>query len=759
MGETSNKLSRKVRDSNSSWRCKRERPTDIQSLPDELLSDILVRLPANYIHDVARLVCLRWYHIVRSSSFINSQIQHSTYGLILTYHQVGGVRPFLVTATQDGQIETCELSCRFRTGLYSSCNGLALDYNFKNELLHILNPATKQELVLPSCSRQFPRLYRCCIAYAAASMAYKVILPFEDVGDSIIELSLAILTVGVDESWRKVPVEHLPYKLGKLLLSKRPLTTEGSIHWVIDEMTNVLTLDVETETFTTSIVPLPKAYNQGSYFLSTGRFLSLLFRREDLSWEVWGMRSRDGGWSKVLPGIELGAHKWRLQQLFACGEDRLLRLMPIGWVKYPEVLAIRFTGKVEKNCRTKAGLSRTDQSYASYRAGTELLTDIAKQARHTTHAPRNKELDWAHYRFTERSVMEKDIEDGKFLEFASVHGNLYGTSVEAVEVVSDKGKMHYKILKLSNLEAPETEEQIQKRLRNAKLELDRHENSPGLFDHACLVNDDLRHAMRNLRLLDLTHCVKRPDESVKVSDSRLFKALITESHQVLPKLSTSIKSIEFVEGNTMAPGCVYNMNFVEVFGGDDDCLIFRLANEWYFSTIMFAIGLLCCILGPFYIYEAKIIFSLATPLFIGFVILSAVGYSRRETDMLRIPPGWLLLVFINAVITAVAFIIFVYFKTTTGALKGFMCLNAAIFCSLMIGQPVYDCGIRLWYTIVVYDCGCTIVVYDCGIRLWFADDRTALKGFTCLKTWSIPQSYTTVVYWLSDHHQTKDCGI
>jgi len=36
--------------------------------------------------------------------------------------------------------------------------------------------------------------------------------------------------------------------------------------------------------------------------------------------------------------------------------------------------------------------------------------------------------------------MEKEIKDGKFLEFASVHGNLYGTSVEAVEMVSDAGK-------------------------------------------------------------------------------------------------------------------------------------------------------------------------------------------------------------------------------------------------------------------------------------------------------------------------------
>lgn len=60
---------------------------------------------------------------------------------------------------------------------------------------------------------------------------------------------------------------------------------------------------------------------------------------------------------------------------------------------------------------------------------------------HTTRAPRIMEKDGVHYHFTERSVMEKEIEDGKFLEFASVHGNLYGTSVEAVEVVADDGKV------------------------------------------------------------------------------------------------------------------------------------------------------------------------------------------------------------------------------------------------------------------------------------------------------------------------------
>lgn len=60
---------------------------------------------------------------------------------------------------------------------------------------------------------------------------------------------------------------------------------------------------------------------------------------------------------------------------------------------------------------------------------------------HTTRAPRCIEKNGVHYHFTDKTVMEKEIKDGKFLEFASVHGNLYGTSIESVEVVTDSGKV------------------------------------------------------------------------------------------------------------------------------------------------------------------------------------------------------------------------------------------------------------------------------------------------------------------------------
>ncbi|XP_057547639.1 guanylate kinase 2-like [Amaranthus tricolor] len=145
---------------------------------------------------------------------------------------------------------------------------------------------------------------------------------------------------------------------------------------------------------------------------------------------------------------------------------------------------------------------------------------------HTTRAPRENEINGIHYHFTERSLMEDDIKNGKFLEFASVHGNLYGTSIESVEVVGDAGKrcildidvQGAKSVRASSLDAififvcppsyedlekrlrsrgTETEEQIQKRLRNAKGELEQG-RTPGLFDHM-LVNDNLDACYQTLK--------------------------------------------------------------------------------------------------------------------------------------------------------------------------------------------------------------------------------------------------------------------
>ncbi|TKY62604.1 Guanylate kinase 2 [Spatholobus suberectus] len=160
---------------------------------------------------------------------------------------------------------------------------------------------------------------------------------------------------------------------------------------------------------------------------------------------------------------------------------------------------------------------------------------------HTTRAPRGMEKDGVHYHFTEKSIMEKEIKEGKFLEFASVHGNLYGTSVEAVELVADAGKrcildidvQGARSVRASSLEAifificppsmeelekrlrdrgTETEEQILKRLRNAKAEIEQGKSSH-IFDFI-LYNDKLEECYERLKkLLGLDGFVTAPPKS------------------------------------------------------------------------------------------------------------------------------------------------------------------------------------------------------------------------------------------------------
>jgi guanylate kinase len=59
---------------------------------------------------------------------------------------------------------------------------------------------------------------------------------------------------------------------------------------------------------------------------------------------------------------------------------------------------------------------------------------------HTTRPPRPGEVDGREYHFTDRATFTRMIGAGEFLESAEVHGNLYGTSQEAVQGVRESGR-------------------------------------------------------------------------------------------------------------------------------------------------------------------------------------------------------------------------------------------------------------------------------------------------------------------------------
>ena len=59
----------------------------------------------------------------------------------------------------------------------------------------------------------------------------------------------------------------------------------------------------------------------------------------------------------------------------------------------------------------------------------------------TTRAPREGEIDGVHYNFVSKEEFETGIKRGDFLEYATVHGNYYGTSLLPVKKALQEGKL------------------------------------------------------------------------------------------------------------------------------------------------------------------------------------------------------------------------------------------------------------------------------------------------------------------------------
>src|SRR3954452_22226068 len=61
------------------------------------------------------------------------------------------------------------------------------------------------------------------------------------------------------------------------------------------------------------------------------------------------------------------------------------------------------------------------------------LPELRFSVSHTTRKPRQNEQDGREYHFVDRAEFVRLIEQGAFLEWAEVHGNLYGTGRAELE--------------------------------------------------------------------------------------------------------------------------------------------------------------------------------------------------------------------------------------------------------------------------------------------------------------------------------------
>lgn len=141
----------------------------------------------------------------------------------------------------------------------------------------------------------------------------------------------------------------------------------------------------------------------------------------------------------------------------------------------------------------------------------------------TTRKPRAGEIDGVHYSFITKEEFMTQVEEGKFIEWAEVHTNCYGTSREAVESIMSRGKIclldidvqgslqisqkgldcNYLFImppSMAELErrlkerAQEDDSVLRIRLRNAASEIDTAKTNPQIFKEF-IVNDDLEVAV------------------------------------------------------------------------------------------------------------------------------------------------------------------------------------------------------------------------------------------------------------------------
>ncbi|KAL1916597.1 uncharacterized protein VTP21DRAFT_5788 [Calcarisporiella thermophila] len=145
---------------------------------------------------------------------------------------------------------------------------------------------------------------------------------------------------------------------------------------------------------------------------------------------------------------------------------------------------------------------------------------------HTTRKPRPGEVDGKDYYFVTKEEMQKEISEGKFIESATFSGNMYGTSIMAVERVVETGKVcildidmqGVQQIKKTNLNpryifiqppslkilesrlrgrGTETEENIAQRLAASEREIN-YSKEEGSYDFV-VINDDIEKAYQDLK--------------------------------------------------------------------------------------------------------------------------------------------------------------------------------------------------------------------------------------------------------------------
>ncbi len=167
------------------------------------------------------------------------------------------------------------------------------------------------------------------------------------------------------------------------------------------------------------------------------------------------------------------------------------------------------------------------------------LVDLMVSVSHTTRERRPGDVDGEDYHFVSRESFEAMVDDDRFLEYAEVFGNYYGTSVEAVrenlaagqDVILEidwqgAAQVRKKISEVVSIfilppsrttlierlrgRGQDTEAVIEQRTAEAVAEMKQYHRADYL-----IINDDFEQALAELKAVILAHRVTKSSQSLR----------------------------------------------------------------------------------------------------------------------------------------------------------------------------------------------------------------------------------------------------
>ncbi|GAB4844821.1 hypothetical protein Ancab_038209 [Ancistrocladus abbreviatus] len=314
---------------------KREEEADsISYLSDEIIHNILRRIPAHILLKTMRYVCRKWHTIISDPEFVRAHFLRSTPGLLLQGFS-------FVEVDSKGNVELTRLGdpLPFPSRVIGSCDGLVLCLGFQNgrRIYYILNPVTKEHMTLPPApSHDSDGLF---LAYVPSLKKYKVLIMYF-VGKQ--PPYFAIRTMGIDRAWRAMILcPSFRSNIALRLSYTYPSCIDGFAYFPDKNTCRLLILDLETEDFHGTYTPIEQGGASCSrYFLKMGSFLSLLLESANFKWQVWFLKDPKAGvWEKCFD-VDVGANLDKLDVHVEC-----CFIVPVLWLENGGDLLFRLKWK------------------------------------------------------------------------------------------------------------------------------------------------------------------------------------------------------------------------------------------------------------------------------------------------------------------------------------------------------------------------------------------------------------------------------